>query len=190
MALQAAAMMAFFVDQAQQAPVQIQCVQAVPEPTWKWIVQSVIPVAGGTLIAVWSFIQNRSSDLEQWVRDQKAEHEQWLRNQKRIEWRELLNGLNSVYFPMALAKQMRKPLPLEGSQKLLELSQCFQDRVFIHAAILTNFRERLETYAREYFGKSEDEPASDEAKSKVLDKLKQLTIDVREASKRDLEPRS
>ena len=65
MVFHAAELAALVVDQIQQTPIVVQCAQAAGESPWKWLVQSVIPVAGGTLIAVWSFVQNRKSELKQ-----------------------------------------------------------------------------------------------------------------------------
>jgi len=179
MILHAASFAAFFVDQLAQAPVQIQCVLPPnTDPGWKQWTQpilnlvSIVAVVG---IAIFSFGATS-----------RKEHRRWVLDQKKVEWRELLSGMNSVYFPMALAKQLKKPLPLDGSQRLHELSQCFQDRVFIDALKLTKFQDQLESYALEYIGESEDNPRSDEVKSKVLDKLKVLTKEVRDAAKKDL----
>jgi uncharacterized membrane protein YozB (DUF420 family) len=96
MILHAASIAAFFAAQLAQTPVVVQCASATPESPWKWIIQSVIPVAGGTLIAVWSFVQNRSSEQEQWERNQKAAHDQWIRDQKKADWRELLKMVSAL----------------------------------------------------------------------------------------------
>jgi hypothetical protein len=96
MALHAAVMLAFFVDQIAQAPSVVQCTEAAPEPWWKWWVQSVIPVAGGTLIAVWSFVQNRKSEQQNWERNQKAAHRRWVLDQKRADWSGLLRTTAEV----------------------------------------------------------------------------------------------
>jgi hypothetical protein len=180
------------LDQIEQAPIVIQFPQVAPESWLKWllptIIQTVVSLASilaGVGIAVWSFRRNRQSEHEQWVRNQRAGHEEWIRDQKRAEWRELLDKLNAVYFPMALAKQSKQALPLEGSQKLFELSQCFSDRVFIDRSILSKFQSRLEEYALEYLGPS-DNAAKEEDKSRVLEKLKALTAEVRDAAKVDL----
>jgi hypothetical protein len=96
MALHAVEVVALFVDTVQQAPILVQCAQAAPEPWWKWSVQSVIPVAGGTLIAVLSFVQNRKSEQKQWERNQRAAHKQWILDQKRAEWSGLLRATAEV----------------------------------------------------------------------------------------------
>jgi hypothetical protein len=94
MILHAVSVAAVFVDQLAQAqtPVQIQCVQAAPEPTLKWllptIVQtliSLVSIGVGVGIAVWSFRKNRQS-----------EHEQWIRDQKKCEWKELLQTASGI----------------------------------------------------------------------------------------------
>jgi hypothetical protein len=99
-----ASMVAAFVDQAAQAPVQIQCVQqAAPESWVKWllptILQTVVSLASitaGVLIAIWSFRKNRQSEHEQWVRNQNAGHERWILDQKKIEWKELLKVVSDI----------------------------------------------------------------------------------------------
>jgi hypothetical protein len=96
MILHSASMTAIFVDQLAQVPVVVQCASAAPESPWKWIIQSVIPVAGGTLIAVWSFVQNRHSEQKQWERNQKAALEQWNREQRKSEWSQLLRSIAEV----------------------------------------------------------------------------------------------
>jgi hypothetical protein len=78
-----ASMAAVFVDQLAQAPVQIQCVQqSTPESWLKWLLptgQTIIPVAGGVLVAWMAFRWNKNK-----------EHEQWVRDHKKSEWQELL----------------------------------------------------------------------------------------------------
>lgn len=96
MILHAISMVAVFVDQATQAPIVLQCAPASPDPWWKWIIQSAIPVAGGTLIAVWSFVRNRQSEHEQWIRNQNAGHEQWVRDQCKAEWKELFSRIANI----------------------------------------------------------------------------------------------
>jgi hypothetical protein len=96
MILHAASIAAFFLDQAKQAQCVVQGASAAPESPWKWIIQSMIPVAGGTLIAVWSFVQNRSSEQKQWERNQKAALEQWKREQRKSEWSQLLRSIAEV----------------------------------------------------------------------------------------------
>jgi hypothetical protein len=87
-----AALLAFFADQATQAPVVVQCPQAALESWVKWLlptnvqtVVSLLSIAVGVGIAVWSFWRNR-----------RAEHEQWVRDQKLEEWRELISEVASV----------------------------------------------------------------------------------------------
>jgi hypothetical protein len=82
MILHAASIAAFFVDQLAQTPVVVQCVQAVPESWEKWLLQfalSIVPVAGGVGIALWSFHATS-----------KRDHERWVLDQKKAEWKELL----------------------------------------------------------------------------------------------------
>jgi hypothetical protein len=85
MILHLASTAAFFVDQVQQAPVQVQCIQqAAPESWAKWLLQfalSAVPVAGGVGIALWSFHATSKKD-----------HERWILDQKKAEWQELLRS--------------------------------------------------------------------------------------------------
>jgi len=81
-------MVAVFVDQMTQAPVVVQCAPVATESWLKWLlpaavqtVVSLLSIAAGVMIAVWSFRRNRQS-----------EHEQWIRDQKRTEWKEILQA--------------------------------------------------------------------------------------------------
>ncbi|MDR3716059.1 MAG: hypothetical protein P4L51_24915 [Puia sp.] len=103
MALHAAAMMAFFVDQVAQAPVVVQCAQAPPESWAKWLlptivqmVVSLLSIFAGVGIAVRSFRANKKSEHEQWIRNQEAGHEQWLRDQEKAEWSAILSSLTAA----------------------------------------------------------------------------------------------
>jgi hypothetical protein len=173
MILHAASIAAFFLQQTPQTQCVVQC--EAQSSIWMQLLVSALPSLLALGVAWFAFWLNSRWNRKQWVLDQK-----------KAEWRGLLDKLNSVYFPMALAKQMKKPLPLNGSQRLIELSQCFQDRVFIDAAILSKFHDRSVEYVQKYIGESEDKPSSDEDKSEVLDKLMLLTKEVREAAKTDL----
>ena len=127
MILHAATIAAFFMDQTQQT----QCVPALPESPWKWIIQSVIPVAGGTLIAVWSFVQNRNSEKERWERNQEAAHKQWVRDQKEIEWKELVVRIAEIEkeIPMVYNSLDRyEQLDLT----VLNMLPCLQGELFIY----------------------------------------------------------
>jgi hypothetical protein len=96
MILHAATIAAFFMDQTLPAQCVVKCVQSAQEPSWKWWVQSAIPVAGGTLIAVWSFVANGRKENLQWKRNQQASHEQWVLDQKKAEWKELLVKITEI----------------------------------------------------------------------------------------------
>jgi hypothetical protein len=88
MAFDAAAMMAVFVNQMAQAPVAVQCTQAAQESWVKWLLQfalSIVPVAGGVGIAIWSFRATSRRD-----------HERWVLDQKKAEWREMLTIFDEV----------------------------------------------------------------------------------------------
>jgi hypothetical protein len=76
------------------------CPQLNSDSPWKWVIQSLVPVAGGTLIAVLSFYQNKRSEQRQFDRNQKAAHEQWIRDQKKIEWQKLIKQVAKIEFYM------------------------------------------------------------------------------------------
>ena len=86
MILHAASIAAFFVDQLEQAPVQIQCVQQAATESWlkQWIptTVSLLSIGVGVWIARWSF---RVSS--------EREHEQWILDQKKAEWKNLLSEI-------------------------------------------------------------------------------------------------
>ncbi len=83
MILHAVSVSAVFADTAAQAPNHIQCMQLPAAESWtKWLLQfalSIVPVAGGVGIALWSF---RATS--------KRDHVRWILDQKKIEWKELL----------------------------------------------------------------------------------------------------
>jgi hypothetical protein len=90
MIFHAASIAAFFVDSLAQTPVQIQSVQqSTPESWVKWLLQfalSIVPVAGGVGIALWSFHATS-----------KREHERWILDQKKAEWSQLLRSVVEVH---------------------------------------------------------------------------------------------
>jgi hypothetical protein len=89
MVIHVASLIAVFVDTVAHSPVQIQCVQqAAPESWVKWLLQfslSVVPVAGGVWIAIWSF---RATS--------KRDHKRWILDQKKAEWKELFSAITEV----------------------------------------------------------------------------------------------
>ena len=97
MVLQTADLFAFWIQAAQQNPVVVNCPASAPEPWVKWLLQSVVPVAGGVSIAIWSFVANRKTEQKQWDRNQNAARKQWLRDQKKAEWSALLRGIANVF---------------------------------------------------------------------------------------------
>ena len=74
MVLQTADLFAFWIQAAQQNPVVVNCPASAPEPWVKWLLQSVVPVAGGVSIAIWSFVANRKTEQKQWDRNQNVFH--------------------------------------------------------------------------------------------------------------------
>lgn len=86
-------LIAFLVNAAPQAPIQVQCMQqSSSDPWWKSLLPTIVQTAlsllsigGGVGIAVWSFRRNR-----------QTEHEQWIRDQRRAEWREILTVCDEI----------------------------------------------------------------------------------------------
>lgn len=122
-----ATLLALFTDHATQAPVVVQCPQAAPESWVKWLlptivqtVVSLLSIAAGVLIAVWSFRRNR-----------QTEHEQWLRDQKLGEWRELISAVASVEDLIPILIDER--LDLDAlKQAILRVVPYLRNRLFIN----------------------------------------------------------
>jgi hypothetical protein len=138
MILHSVLMAAFFVDQLAQAPVVVQCAQAAREPWWKLLIQplsSVISVAGGVVIALWSFRASSKRDHEQWVRDQKAGHEQWVRDQKKAEWSRLLESVANinqiVYLGKTMTREIEEGLKNELKPAIRALSVALANCIFL-----------------------------------------------------------
>jgi hypothetical protein len=130
MSLHAVSLVAVLVDQLAQAHVVVQCAQAAPEPRWKWLEQlliSVIPVAGGVGIAIWSV---RATS--------KRDHARWVLENKKTEWQELLilasaieQFMPSVAIGGELISAVHDP---SFSQHLREMSRAALKCVFISEA--------------------------------------------------------
>jgi len=119
-----AALLAFFADQATQAPVVVQCPQAAPEWWVKWLlptsVVGLLSIAAGVGIAVWSFWRNR-----------RTEHEQWVRDQKLGEWRELISAVASVEDLIPI--KIDEKLDLDAlKQAILHVVPYLRNRLFIN----------------------------------------------------------
>ena len=82
MAFQIASFAAVLADQVAKTSTVGACLQVAPDPWWKWLFQTVAPVAGGTLIAVWSFHSTG-----------KRDHDRWVLDQKKAEWGALLSAI-------------------------------------------------------------------------------------------------
>lgn len=143
--LQVASIAALFAGQTQPA----QCVPTLSDSPWKWIIQSVIPVAGGTLIAVLSFVQNRKSEQKQWDRNQRAGREQWIRDQKKAEWRELLNAVHNCLFYCEISSFQNATTPklapvvaLERN-RIISLYQVVDSRIFIDSEVIQPIKGQL-----------------------------------------------
>jgi hypothetical protein len=121
-----AALLALFADQATQAPVVVQCPQAAPESWVKWLLPNIVQtavsllsIAAGVLIAVWSFRRNR-----------QTEHGQWVRDQRLGEWRELISAVASVedLIPILIDEK----LDLDAlKQAILRVVPYLRNRLFI-----------------------------------------------------------
>ena len=122
-----AALLAFFAGQATQAPVVMQCPQAVLEPWVKWLlptnaqtVVGLLAIVAAVGIAVWSFRRNRQTEHEQWVRDQKLE-----------EWRELISAVASVEDLIPI--KIDEKLDLDAlKQAILRVVPYLRNRLFIN----------------------------------------------------------
>ena len=108
----ATALVALLLDEGSKSQVVVQCSQSMSDPWWKWLVQflcqlllSIIPVAGGVWIALWSFQNNSKKENERWARDVEKEHSQWLRDHRKVEWQKLL----------ALASRIEEFMPSVGA---------------------------------------------------------------------------
>jgi hypothetical protein len=150
MILHAASVAALFMGQAQTA----LCVPTLPDSPWKWIIQGVIPVAGGTLIAVCSFIQNRRSEQKQWERNQRAGHEQWIRDQKKAEWRELLNAVHDCLLHCEISSFQNATMPklapvvaLERN-RIISLYQIVDSVIFIDSEVIHLLKDQLNELLR------------------------------------------
>jgi hypothetical protein len=137
MILHAASFVAFFVTQAQQAQCVVQCIPSVPGAWWDRLLQflpqlivSVIPVAGGVWIAIWSL---RAMS--------KRDHERWILDQKKAEWKELLKKAAEIERTLPVVSMTRKDRALNIANRLKktvsELSETRASCVFL----LDFFRE-------------------------------------------------
>jgi len=134
MILHAVTITAFFVDQAAQAPVQIQCVQQSTPDSWlkQWIptAVSLLSIGIGVWIAQWSF---RASS--------KRDHEQWVLDQKKAEWAELLDAINDCQDALPRVDLLAGSAPVNESiipayKKVLRLQQILFNRLFIDKSTL------------------------------------------------------
>jgi hypothetical protein len=146
MILHAATLAAFLVDQIQQAPIVVQCVQKDEPESWaKWlptIVQTVVSLASitaGVLIAWRSFLATSEKD-----------HRRWLLDQKKAEWRELLDVLGRTYFPLALAAQSGQGLPTHHVAVVNRAMRIMKDRLFIDETARRTLFKKFEDFAKVY----------------------------------------
>ena len=130
-------MVAVFVDQAQQTPIVVQCARNAREAQWRALVQiaqTIIPVAGGVLIAWMAF---------QW--NSRREHNRWILDQKKLEWRELLDAIKVCedFLPLtstALVDMGREEIPAgvksDAYERTRRVQQLFYDRLFVDRSAL------------------------------------------------------
>jgi hypothetical protein len=121
----AVSMVAVFVGQMAQAPVQIQCVQAVgQDPLWARLFVAAIPSIFALGIAWLVFRWNR-----------KREHKQWVLDNKKIEWRALLELASKVeqFMPsVAIGGELTKTVHDPSFREhLREMTQTVLKCVFI-----------------------------------------------------------
>jgi hypothetical protein len=95
MILQIATSAAFLVNQAQQAPIVMQCApNAGQDPLWSRLLVTAIPSLLALGIAWMAFRWNSQKDKERWVLDQK-----------KAEWKELFESLSGIFsdcFPLSM----------------------------------------------------------------------------------------
>jgi hypothetical protein len=180
MILHAGSMVAFFVDQLAQAPVQIQCVQqAAPESWVKWLLQfalGIVPVAGGVWIAWMAFRWNT-----------KKEHLRWVLDQKKAEWREILDTVNAdkPHITSLSKSQSEEPIEIQfdAAQWVHNVNEIFMDRLFIDEKIIRPIRSHWQNIqARAQAGQEGDIVARKESTFEFLI----LIEEIREAAKKDL----
>lgn len=179
MVLQTAGLFAFVAGAVQQNPVVVQfaqnpvpvLVQTVPESLAIWLLHflaqllvSIIPVAGGVCIALWSFKKNRQS-----------EHEQWLRDQKKAEWHELLELLNSSMLPLAKKDHIND----DAIKSITSFQLCLSSRIFIADATLEPYRAKMKHFWKEWRQSGSDEKKRIELFPVLLDMGDKLREDAR-----------
>lgn len=129
-----APMAAFLVVQATPPQCIVQCIQAAPGSWWNVLLQflpqlivSVIPVAGGVGIALWSF---RATS--------KKEHERWILENIKTEWKELLTLTSAIelFLPTVATRDELISAVLDPSftQHLRNMTQAALHCVFISEA--------------------------------------------------------
>lgn len=129
---------AAFVDTVAQAPIQVQCVPPATESWTKWLLQfalSIIPVAGGVGIALWSFRATSERD-----------HKQWIRDQSKAEWKEILLRIAELErdIPIVLTG-IPEHKGLEAA--VLEILPLLRGSLFVYPELDVNgFVERWESF--------------------------------------------
>jgi hypothetical protein len=130
MVLRTVKLIAALAESAVQASPQFQVVMQQPsDPWWKWLLPTVVQtivsllsIAAGVLIAVWSFRTNR-----------KTEHEQWIRDQKKAEWSMILTHLSAadVKLPHVFKNTEWKSLRAEVLPALREVLPAMRNALFL-----------------------------------------------------------
>ena len=127
MVLHAAVMMAFFMDQLTNAPIQVQCLQqATQEPGWRWWFGALAPWVGPLLSGVVSiYVAWR---VFRWQGEK--DHTQWILDQKAVEWRTLILDSNKAVSQIhnLLSKtQIRGPFDVRSSEDQIEITKEFRE---------------------------------------------------------------
>jgi hypothetical protein len=153
MILYAASIAAFFLQQAPQPECVVKCVQAAPGSWWDRLLQflpqlivSVIPVAGGVWIALWSFHATSKRDHERSVLDQKA-----------VEWRSLIidssEALSQIHHILGIT-QIVGPFDVRSPERQKEIDEKYklalasgrklmQSQIFIRKSLIDSQIEGL-----------------------------------------------
>jgi len=183
MILHAVSMVAFFVDQVQQAKCIVQCVQAATQdPLLARLLIAALPSVLALGVAWFAFWLNRRWD-----------HNRWLLDQKKAEWRELLDVASDCQIPLHIASTPTDKLAAgehaivtDAELKLLKIDQLLDDRIFIDQSILGPLRSKWRE-AREMASDGSDSSSDEIAGGHTLLLHSIFIKALREAANKDLE---
>ena len=182
MTIHAAAMIAVFVDQMQQAPVVVQCPSALnPDPIFARFIFAFVPSIFALAIAWLVFVWNGGREQKQWVRDQK-----------KAEWRGLLDFTSECWIALEISSQPKDGFKAgepafvtDAKLKLLEIDQLLDTRIFIDQSVIGPIRAKWRE-ARERAAQGSDSSSDKIAGSHALLLHSILICYLREAAKKDL----